>query len=1066
MKKVFTLFFAFLALAFSAKAQTTVFSENFDSGMPTGWTQIDANNDGYGWEHSSNPASYFAAGTDLSGTGHNSSTGFVVSGSYSNVYGVLTPDNWLITPAINLTANSTLKFWVCGQDASYAAEHYGVYISTTNATSTSAFTMLNQWTIGSSKVQSAWEEKTVDLSAYTGQTVYIAFRHFNCSDQFVLDLDDVTITANPTTPTILANPASLAFSNVILGNSASATALVTTYNLTAGVTATTAAPFSVSADGTTYGTTATLAATGGTLYVRYTPTVAGTQSDSVVLSSTGAPNATVSLSGNSVDCSNSTVSTLPYTQDFEGGVFPPLCWNIENSDPDTTWEAFSFSGTWASCLGTEINRIEKLITVPFNFSSYTHTVLMDLTFMCNYNYVSNGTVDFKVYASTDGGATWPTTQVWKLSDFGPFDNWTETNVTIDLSSLAGQSNVRFAFVYDGDSCQVLFDDVNIYAYDNDTILLSSNAISFPSTPINVTADADVVVTAYNLTAGITATTTAPFAVSADGTTYGATASIPQAGGTLYVRYAPTAAGTHTGTVTLTSGTTTVNIAVSGEGVDCSNITIPFTEGFESGIPCWTMVSMDPANDNRFGVYADDYAYAGNYDFRFSSFSTATDYNQYLITPELTLTGSGAYMARFFYEAYSSGDQFRVMYSTTNNDISSFTEIQDFQSPATTWTEVAVLLPAGTKYVAINYYGNYEFYLYVDEFSVAPLSAPTVTLNGPSSVLEGSSATFTAVSTLAESFAWTVDGNAVSGTSNTMNYTFTSTGNHTVAVTATNSQGSASASLNVNVYSCGSAVNIPFAENFDGGINECWTILDADGDGYSWESSANPVSYFVPGTDLSGNGHNGSTGFALSGSYSNVTSEALTPNNWLITPMINLSENATLKFWVNAQDANYSAEHYGVYVSTTGTNPSDFTLLFEETIDANGGPRDQGAWKQKTANLSNYTGQTVRIAFRHFNCTDEFVFNLDDVEIVPGVGVENHDLQVKIFPNPANSILNINANSNISKVEVYNLLGQNVMTVSVNDINTNINTSNLTAGMYMLKLHTDNGVINKKFTVAR
>lgn len=879
------------------------------------------------------------------------------------------------------------------------------------------------------------------------------------------DQVDVVITLNPTGPTIDASPNTVNFGHVILGQSNTLTSNVAGYFLSSAITATTAAPFEVSADGTTFGTTASLAQAGGTLYMRYVPTTAGNDNGTVTLVSDTVTK-TISLSGVGVDCSNSTVSTLPYTQDFEGGVFPPLCWNIENSDPDTTWEAFSFSGTWASCLGTEINRIEKLITVPFNFSSYTHTVLMDLTFMCNYNYVSNGTVDFKVYASTDGGTTWPTTQVWKLSDFGPFDNWTETNVTIDLSSLAGQSNVRFAFVYDGDSCQVLFDDVNIYAYDNDTILLSSNAISFPSTPINVTADADVVVTAYNLTAGITATTTAPFAVSADGTTYGATASIPQAGGTLYVRYAPTAAGTHTGTVTLTSGTTTVNIAVSGEGVDCSNITIPFTEGFESGIPCWTMVSMDPANDNRFGVYADDYAYAGNYDFRFSSFSTATDYNQYLITPELTLTGSGAYMARFFYEAYSSGDQFRVMYSTTNNDISSFTEIQDFQSPATTWTEVVMSLPAGTKYVAINYYGDFAYYLYVDEFSVAPITAPTVTINGPASVVEGSSATFTAVSPLADSFAWTVDGNAVSSTTNTMNYTFTSTGNHTVAVTATNSQGSASASLNVNVYSCGSAVNIPFAENFDGGINECWTILDADGDGYSWESSANPVSYFVPGTDLSGNGHNGSTGFALSGSYSNVTSEALTPNNWLITPMINLSENATLKFWVNAQDANYSAEHYGVYVSTTGTNPSDFTLLFEETIDANGGPRDQGAWKQKTANLSNYTGQTVRIAFRHFNCTDEFVFNLDDVEIVPGVGVENHDLQVKIFPNPANSILNINANSNISKVEVYNLLGQNVMTVSVNDINTNINTSNLTAGMYMLKLHTDNGVINKKFTVAR
>ena len=107
MKNIFNLFFALLAIAFSVKAQVPVFSENFDAGMPAGWTQIDANNDAMGWEHSSNPASYFAAGTDLSGSGHNSSTGFVLSGSYSNVTNqAITPDNWLISPAITLTANS------------------------------------------------------------------------------------------------------------------------------------------------------------------------------------------------------------------------------------------------------------------------------------------------------------------------------------------------------------------------------------------------------------------------------------------------------------------------------------------------------------------------------------------------------------------------------------------------------------------------------------------------------------------------------------------------------------------------------------------------------------------------------------------------------------------------------------------------------------------------------------------------------------------------------------------------------------------------------------------------
>ena len=41
-----------------------------------------------------------------------------------------------------------------------------------------------------------------------------------------------------------------------------------------------------------------------------------------------------------------------------------------------------------------------------------------------------------------------------------------------------------------------------------------------------------------------------------------------------------------------------------------------------------------------------------------------------------------------------------------------------------------------------------------------------------------------------------------------------------------------------------------------------------------------------------------------------------------------------------------------------------------------------------------------------------------------------------------------------------------MTVSANDNHAKLNTSNLSKGMYMLKLHTDNGVVNQKFTIAR
>lgn len=42
--------------------------------------------------------------------------------------------------------------------------------------------------------EGTWYEYTVDLGAYAGQDIYVAIRHFNCSDMFYINVDDVTLT--------------------------------------------------------------------------------------------------------------------------------------------------------------------------------------------------------------------------------------------------------------------------------------------------------------------------------------------------------------------------------------------------------------------------------------------------------------------------------------------------------------------------------------------------------------------------------------------------------------------------------------------------------------------------------------------------------------------------------------------------------------------------------------------------------------------------------------------------------------------------------------------------------
>ncbi len=174
---------------------------DFEDSSLQGWTTLDADGDGYTWMVASDLMS--------TGYGHNGSTDCVLSQSYSNTVGVLYPDNYLVSPTkIAAQAGASISFYACAQDASYAAEHFGVAVSTGNATAAD-FTMVQEWTmtakgaqgntadnaktIRGTRAQGTWYQYTVDLSSYAGQQIWVALRHFNCNDMFYLDVDDITL---------------------------------------------------------------------------------------------------------------------------------------------------------------------------------------------------------------------------------------------------------------------------------------------------------------------------------------------------------------------------------------------------------------------------------------------------------------------------------------------------------------------------------------------------------------------------------------------------------------------------------------------------------------------------------------------------------------------------------------------------------------------------------------------------------------------------------------------------------------------------------------------------------
>lgn len=180
--------------------------------------------------------------------------------------------------------------------------------------------------------------------------------------------------------------------------------------------------------------------------------------------------------------------------------------------------------------------------------------------------------------------------------------------------------------------------------------------------------------------------------------------------------------------------------------------------------------------------------------------------------------------------------------------------------------------------------------------------------------------------------------------------------------------------------------VPYYEDFEiykmNEVPSDWYFIDADQDGYCW------MVYHSDDADLFCIGNSTLT----SASY--VSSSVLYPDNWAFTPLITLDDEANqLSVWLIPQDGNYPNEHYAIYVSTSISTISA-TLLVEGTLTEgqsyiyqkpmprsvpNIKPLEAGPFEHLVVDIPDeFNGKDVHIAFRHFNCSDVFRINVDDV----------------------------------------------------------------------------------------
>jgi hypothetical protein len=74
-------------------------------------------------------------------------------------------------------------------------------------------------------------------------------------------------------------------------------------------------------------------------------------------------------------------------------------------------------------------------------------------------------------------------------------------------------------------------------------------------------------------------------------------------------------------------------------------------------------------------------------------------------------------------------------------------------------------------------------------------------------------------------------------------------------------------------------------------------------------------------------------------------------------------------------------------------------------------------------------------------------------------------QLKLYPNPATTILNLNADYQINQLTVFNAVGQVVESTVVNSMNHALNTSAYKPGVYFVQINSEKGTSTRKFVVS-
>lgn len=318
-----------------------------------------------------------------------------------------------------------------------------------------------------------------------------------------------------------------------------------------------------------------------------------------------------------------------------------------------------------------------------------------------------------------------------------------------------------------------------------------------------------------------------------------------------------------------------------------------------------------------------------------------------------------------------------------------------------------------------------------------------------------------------------------------------------------------------------ACTLPYFEGFEAGETdwECFVKTDEDinyNDSYTY---AHASYWHRSGGDSDANPYSGD--YCAKHTWGDFNQEG-----WLISPRIELQLSDPKLSFMTYEYYYDDCRYEGVWVSTSGTNPSDFVEVWHQENATE-------EWKEVNVDLSAYQGHTIYLAFKYAG-ENGHNWYIDDIAItgtetpqftisvkcnpnqgsvygdgvypegtsvqiyaVPNAGLEfdkwddgntdnprnivvtedkvfvayfkttgvDENKGIAMYPNPTDGIVKISS-VGMSHITMVNVLGQVIYDADIDGEEMNLDMTQYEAGIYMVRVATENGVSVQRLTVAR